>query len=73
MTDKKPADIVVALRQLAEASKTPKQITEYPIWFQQEWNKDGTGCWSKMLAQAADELENMQKLNGRLYKTLYGD
>ena len=73
MTDKKPNDMVVALRQLAAASSTPKSITEYPLWFQEEWNKDMNGCWANMLLKAADELENMQKLNGRLYKTLYPD
>ena len=71
MTDKKPADVVVALRQVGEA--VGKGMYEFPVWFQKEARIDYFGPWRVLLNQAAEELESMQKLNGRLYKTLYGD
>ena len=71
MTDKKPADMVVALRQLAEAVGKP--IQGFPEWFQRRFELDPNAACREIYLSAADELENMQKLNGRLYKTLYGD
>ena len=71
MTDKKPTDMVVALRQLAESVGQP--IQGFPKWFQEEFSKDPHAACRGIYLQAAEELENMQKLNGRLYKTLYGD
>jgi len=71
MTDKKPADMVVALRQVS--SCIGQGITSYPQWFLESDDKSGWKAWKDLINQAADELENMQKLNGRLYKTLYPD
>jgi len=73
MSDKKPADIVVALRQLSSACKGLQPMSAYPKWFQDMYNSQPNTAWFSIMEQAADELENMQKLNGRLYKTLYGD
>ena len=71
MTDKKPADMVVALRQVS--SSFGKPMAEWPKWFMDQNIKAGEQSWKDLLNQAADELEQMQKLNGRLYKTLYPD
>ena len=71
MTDKKPNDMVVALRQVSSAFGKP--MSEWPKWFLDENKNAGENSWRNLINQAADELENMQKLNGRLYKTLYPD
>jgi len=72
MSDKRPADMVVALRQIA-AGVASHNFNEWPKWFLELNKKEGPNSWPIILNQAADELESMQKLNGRLYKTLYGD
>jgi len=67
----RPKSTVVALRELA--ANSGKSISEYPLWFKELWDKDPSASFSIVLSSAADELELMQKLNGKLYKTLYPD
>ena len=70
MSDERPKDLTVALRQMAQACHT----SYYPKWFMAEALKDAS-CkpWGDLLNQAADELEAMQMLNGRLLRRLAGD
>jgi hypothetical protein len=68
----KPTNVVVLLRQLSELSSTQKSIDDYPEWFREEWKKDPNKIWSSILAEAANDVEQMQALAGRLYKQLYG-
>ena len=66
-----PKNMVVVLRELSTAIGNYGATT--PQWFQEMILKDHTTAWTTILSSAADELEGMQKLNGKLYKTLYPD
>lgn len=67
----KPNDLARCLRELAAAVTG---MTPYPAWFLEDNNRPGPNpAWRNILTKAADELEQMQKLNGKLYKTLYPD
>lgn len=67
----RPKSMVATLRELAASSG--KGISEYPEWFQEQWRIDPAAAFGTILNSAAEELENHQKLNGKLYKTLYPD
>lgn len=66
-----PKNMVQALRELAPCNG--RQLSDFPEWFQEQWHKEGRQAMITILSSAADELEGMQKLNGKLYKTLYPD
>jgi len=63
--------MVTALREMLPAIGS--MITNCPPWFQEIHDREGLRAWATLLSSAADELERMQKLNGKLYKTLYPD
>jgi len=65
-----PKNLVVALRQMVACAG--HGTSAYPDWFKERY-AENVNFYSQMVAQAADELEAMQELNGRLYKTLYGN
>lgn len=70
----RPKSLVVAMRELSSACGT--NLSSHPEWFREAWAKDGNngfGVLAHLLNDSADELERMQKLNGKLYKTLYPD
>ena len=70
MTDM-PKDMVVCLRQVSRAF-VPGET--YPDWFNERCAKEGSvHTWHTLLTSAADELEQMQQLAGRLLKRLAGD
>jgi hypothetical protein len=65
-------NLVTRLRQMADC--IGKTYDQYPEWFQEATkssNDHGNSVWRDLFAIAADELEQMQKLNGKLYSTLY--
>ena len=75
MTEQMPKDMVVALRQILKAfsAVAPGTLMTWPEWFK-ELEQDGPWKgWTTLMSTAADDLETMQKLNGKLYKTLYPD
>jgi hypothetical protein len=65
MTEQMPKDIPTRLRQLASAVSSGR----YPSWF----DTSSVAAWQKQFNGAADELEQMQQLNGRLLRRLAGD
>lgn len=67
----RPKSMVVALREVILGIGTTPD--KYPEWFRDESAADPYKAWTTLLSSAADELEGMQKLNGKLYKTLYPD
>ncbi len=45
-----------------------------PDWFSEMVDRNGAvKAWVTLLSSAADDIEKHQKLNGKLYKTLYPD
>ena len=60
------------LEKLRQMSVIPVEapITGYPDWFQEMYRKSPSTSFSGVFLQAADELEQMQKLNGRLLRRL---
>lgn len=67
-------DTVVRLRQIIPCMG--KTMDAFPDWFQEEWRKDPIDVckpFNTLLAAAADELEQMRQLNGRLLRRLAGD
>lgn len=70
MTEQMPKDTVLCLRQVSSAI-TPGAT--YPQWFLDMNGQLSGEPWKTLLNTAADELETMQKLNGKLYRTLYPD
>lgn len=67
----RPKSMVVTLRELAASSG--KGISEYPDWFKELWHVSPAQAFGVILTSAADELEGMQQLAGKLHKTLYPD
>jgi len=65
----KPNNMVQALREVIPCIGLMGE--NYPEWFREMGT--GQSPWITLLSSAADELEGMQKLNGKLYKTLYPD
>ena len=71
MTDM-PKDMVARLRQVSLGFKSGSG--GYPQWFTERCNKEGgSAVWHALLAGAADELEQMRQLAGRLLKRVAGD
>jgi hypothetical protein len=71
MSDK-PKDMAKLLRELSTCAEKGVGIAAYPQWFQEEY-RTNNNVFATYMRLAADELEGMQKLNGKLYKTLYPD
>ncbi len=71
MTDQMPKDMVVALREVMKGFTGP--TAGWPMWFTDMEKQGPWKGWTTILSTAADDLERMQKLNGKLYKTLYPD
>lgn len=67
----KPQNTVAALREMVPC--VGSMIASCPEWFRDMYEKEGVKAWSTLLSSTADEMEQMQKLNGKLYKTLYPD
>jgi len=70
----RPKSLVVAMRELSSCCGTT--LSGHPEWFREAYlnsQKGGYDVVATLLSDAADELEGMQKLNGKLYKTLYPD
>lgn len=69
----RPKSLVIQLRQLIACSG--EGISGYPDWFKEEHSKSpkSVTAFKRLHTEVADELERMQQLNGRLYKTLYPD
>ena len=65
MTEQMPKDIPARLRRMASAVSSG----QYPSWF----DTASVAAWQKLFNGAADELEQMQQLNGRLLRRLAGD
>ena len=57
------------LRQLA-ATPINSGIESYPDWFQERHKERAYMAFTDFFTEAADELEQMQKLNGRLLRRL---
>lgn len=70
MTEQMPKDIVVRLRQVSTALSTG---SGQPAWFMNQLRLDPNKPWISLFNGAADELEQMQQLNGRLLRRLAGD
>lgn len=70
MTEQMPKSTVVKLRQVSSAI-TPG--SRYPDWFLALSGHNDGKPWRDLLFAAADELEQMQQLNGRLLRRLAGD
>lgn len=61
--------ILEKLRQMsAVPSNSPIEV--YPVWFQERFKKSNYGTFMEFFSEAADELEQMQRLNGRLLRRL---
>jgi hypothetical protein len=75
MTEQMPKDMTVRLRQMAASCDPIKnsgnQIT--PKWWVNLPDHHLNRPWVTLLSSAADELEQMQQLNGRLLRRLAGD
>jgi hypothetical protein len=70
MTEQMPKDIVVKLRQVSSGLSN---ATKHPDWLLEQLRNNPTTPWTDLLNGAADELEQMQQLNGRLLRRLAGD
>jgi hypothetical protein len=70
MTEQMPKDIVVRLRQVSTALSTG---SDQPAWFLDQLCLHPRKPWTDLFNGAADELEQMQQLNGRLVRRLAGD
>ena len=73
MTEQMPKDIVVRLRQIAAAYTRANDIEVFPEWFKRQHANNPREVWITLVSTAADELEQMQQLNGRLLRRLAGD
>jgi len=70
----RPKSLIVAMRELS--SCCGKTLHDHPDWFKEAYlnsANNGYDVVATLLSDSADELERMQKLNGKLYKTLYPD
>jgi hypothetical protein len=68
MTEPMPKDTVVALRQVLKGFKDG-----WPQWFREMEGEKNWHGWITLLSTAANDLEQMQKLNGYYHKILYPD
>jgi len=65
----RPKSLVVAMRELSSCCGTT--LSGHPEWFKgglSELPEGGYDVVATLLSDAADELEGMQKLNGKLYR-----
>ncbi len=66
-----PKDMTARLREVGKTCSGP--FDKMPEWFKAQYSTPGTVPLSILLLEAADELEQMQQLAGRLLKRLAGD